>query len=145
MRFGKKLAIIMDGNGSQVNQRPYISHRLLKDLLSTIVRAIKNPTEVSLIPGKLFEFKSTMEADICSISSQVVRERREFDVEIRSLREDSASLGILDSTNASDLVAAIQNVRKNPFFLLNLFRFSLDHVQRYSQSWEKGLKPRGFL
>ena len=110
MRFGKKLAIMMDASSSHSSLRPFISHKSLKDLLSNVVRGSKTGLEISLLTSKIYEFKSTMMADISLISTRISEERGELDNEVRSLKEDGFLLGVVESSAAVSLISAIQNV-----------------------------------
>jgi len=110
MRFGKKLAIMMEEIQSKDSKRPFISHRILKDLLSSVVRSLRNSTEVALIPSKLLEFQTIIEADFKVISSQAKSEKEGVELEILSLRKDGFQLGVIDSSIAIELIASIQNV-----------------------------------
>lgn len=107
MRFGKKLALMMEDSAYRGDERPFLSHRALKDNLSNAVRMVRTGSS----PGESLEqFKETMKQDHGRISSRLRSEELQLSDELDLLMEEARRLGIVDTESTLHLVSSIQNV-----------------------------------
>lgn len=107
MRFGKKLALMMEDSAYRGDERPFLSHRALKDSLSNAVRMVRigsSPAE------SLEQFRETMKQDHERISSRLRSEELQLSDELDSLMEEARRLGIVETESTLQLVSSIQNV-----------------------------------
>ena len=109
MRFGKKLALMMEANAAKTLDRPYISHRRLKEILTLTTKSLRLESFHTVNPG-LEEFKHPLESDLEAVLGRTAQEESDVRAELAALVSEGKDLGFLGTDRALELIGSIQNV-----------------------------------
>jgi hypothetical protein len=110
MRYGKKLAISLESDKLKGVDRPVVSHKLLKEILTRIVKALKDGESDAHLTEIVEEFSDVMDTDLSSITQFVGTEERSIDPLIDRLLDQGRLLGIFGSRVLLDHISAIERV-----------------------------------
>lgn len=127
MRYGKKLALLSQSSAHKGIERPMISHRQLKAILSKIARCLKSNTDLECIPGLVNEFTHTLSSDLVFLVEFVQREEAGIARQIDELEQQGVALGIVGSDVLEKLVVAIENALVSP--CLGLHHTAGEHLK----------------
>lgn len=119
MRYGKKLALLTENAALKGIERPIISHRNLKEILSNISRSLKFQTDLEALPELVRAFCSTIETDLVRIIEFIQLEESSFSVKIEELEQGASSLGIVGSGVLGDIIGSMENAFVSPCITLH--------------------------
>jgi hypothetical protein len=114
MRYGKKLAMMVDTCASKGIERPLISHRVLKELLSRAAKILKSESDTSEIPAIVREFRLTIQSDLFKIITFMEKEEAVLRKRISDLENQGKSLGFLESNVLDNLLDSIEKALVSP-------------------------------
>ena len=109
MRFGKKLALMTEAAASKSHQKPFISHKQLKDILAGIVRCLKNGDE-AMIHSLVLQFDEILRKDLFDISTAIQDEQNRLSVDLLSISNRGVELGLLQNKATIEMINGLQKV-----------------------------------
>lgn len=110
MRYGKKLAISLESDKLKGINRPAISHKLLKEILTHVVKGLKDGSSHANIADSVEEFAAVARTDLSNIIEFVEAEERSIADDIDGLVSQGRQLGLLDSRILLDHISAIERI-----------------------------------
>ena len=114
MRYGKKLALMTENCAAKGIERPLISHRVLKEHLTTIARILKADSDTEAVPSLIVAFQRTLTADLDTILSYVAMEIEVLEMGIKRLETQGQALGFLGSTVLHEFLSSIESTLVSP-------------------------------
>ena len=111
MRFGKKLAlfVLQDEREGRVD-RPYISHRLLKQCLAETIKELKQLEESANLNSRILQLRNVILAYLQRIKSYLIIELESLVALVNDLAIDGDNLGISDKRSLQILLEAYKKV-----------------------------------
>ena len=112
MRFGKKLALMTEASARKGVERPFLSHRHLKDFLSAITRELKN--DPSGVASHVAGFKETLLSDLKTIREFMRSSEDSVHRDVAELVQQTQYIGIGNDAVTSKLIECIHLVFVSP-------------------------------
>lgn len=115
MRFGKKLALLIEGDARKGLLRPFISYSDIKNELSIFLNQLRLTEYMGGIESELMivKFQELFLFDIASISMYIHASVKSFRDEIANLVNVGRDMGIIDSDIVERLLGNVSDVCVN--------------------------------
>lgn len=117
MRFGKKLALMTLENGPGLSDRPFVSHREAKELMTIISRDIRNGAPD--VSSNILKCQKILVDDLERVKRYKVSSENALRSRLLDLVREADSLGITGASKTCDLLRAIQNLLSSPSYGLH--------------------------